>query len=95
VSEGNAAYTSEGWINSHLIDLQYQIVAELKNFQANSYSLPRKESARRYLDTLQYEDDDDILYSMSLKSCPIAQPLEGLPHGAHVSVVPAPAMAPD
>jgi hypothetical protein len=75
VSEGNATYTKDGWVNSHLIDLQYQIVGEMKNFQSNPYSLPRKETIRKYLESLQFEDDDDVLYAMSLKSCPIAQPL--------------------
>lgn len=55
VIEGNAPYHPDGRINSHLIELQYQIVDELKNFQVNSYNLPRKREIRRYLENLDYE----------------------------------------
>ncbi|KAL6076842.1 hypothetical protein QOT17_002542 [Balamuthia mandrillaris] len=70
IMEGNKPYTKNGMINFEFMSMISDRLKIVTECQSRPFDLPRLKDVQNFLSNIQYIDDEDALYMLSLKAQP-------------------------
>ncbi|KAL6069486.1 Rap guanine nucleotide exchange factor 4 [Balamuthia mandrillaris] len=70
INDGNKPYNRHGMINFEFMTMLYQCLSAVRDCQRHPYDLLRHKDIQSFLCCLQFIDDEDALYLLSLKAQP-------------------------
>ncbi|KAL6075923.1 hypothetical protein QOT17_003230 [Balamuthia mandrillaris] len=70
IHDGNKPYNRHGMINFEYMTMLYQCLQAVRECQSHPYDLPHHKDTQAFLWNLNYIDDEDALYMLSLKAQP-------------------------